>query len=81
MIPVVDEYSRECLTMEVECSITSEEVVSTLVSLFRRSGAPAFIRSVRAGPSSSPEPSGGGWRPPGLEPPTSSQDRLKSTPA
>lgn len=45
MMPIVDEYSRECLTIEVERSITAEDVVSTLASLFRRRGEPAFIRS------------------------------------
>jgi putative transposase len=33
MMPV-DEYTRECLSIDVECSITSEDVVSTLASLF-----------------------------------------------
>jgi len=45
MMPVVDEYSRECLSIEVERSITAEEVVSTLTYLFCRRGKPAFIRS------------------------------------
>jgi putative transposase len=45
MMPVVDEYSRECLTIDVERSITAEDVVSTLASLFRQRGEPAFIRS------------------------------------
>jgi len=45
MMPVVDEYSRECLSIEVERSITADDVVSTLASLFRRRGEPAFIRS------------------------------------
>ncbi len=45
MMPIVDEYSRECLTIEVERSITAEDVASTLASLFRRRGEPAFIRS------------------------------------
>ncbi len=45
MMPIVDEYTRECLTIEVERSITAEDVVSTLASLFRRRGEPAFIRS------------------------------------
>jgi putative transposase len=45
LMPVVDEYSRECLTIEVERSITSEDVVSTLASLFHSRGQPAFIRS------------------------------------
>ncbi len=45
MMPVVDEYTRECLAIEVERSITAEDVASTLASLFRRRGEPAFIRS------------------------------------
>lgn len=45
MMPIVDEYSRECLSIDVERSITAEDVVSTLASLFRQRGEPAFIRS------------------------------------
>jgi transposase InsO family protein len=45
MMPVVDEYSRECLCIEVERSITAKEVVKTLATLFARRGEPAFIRS------------------------------------
>jgi putative transposase len=45
MMPVVDEYSRECLTVEVERSITAEDVVRTLATLFERRGEPSFIRS------------------------------------
>jgi transposase InsO family protein len=45
MMPVVDEYSRGCLAIEVERSITAEEVVGTLASLFRQRGEPAFVRS------------------------------------
>ncbi len=45
MMPIVDEHSRECLSIEVERSITAEDVVSTLASVFRRRGTPAFIRS------------------------------------
>jgi putative transposase len=45
MMPIIDEYTRECLTIEVERSITAEDVASTLASLFRRRGEPAFIRS------------------------------------
>jgi putative transposase len=44
MMPIVDEYSRECLSIEVERSITAEDVVETLASLFDRRGEPAFIR-------------------------------------
>jgi putative transposase len=45
MMPVVDEYTRECLSIDVERSITAEDVVSTLASLFRSRCEPAFIRS------------------------------------
>ena len=45
MMPVVDEYTRECLSIDVERSITAEDVVSTLASLFGSRGEPAFIRS------------------------------------
>ena len=45
MMPVVDEYTRECLCIDVECSISAEDVVSTLASLFRNRGEPDFIRA------------------------------------
>jgi putative transposase len=45
MMPVVDEHTRECLAIEVERSITAEDVVGTLVALFRERGEPTFIRS------------------------------------
>jgi putative transposase len=46
MMPVVDEYTRECLSIDVERSITAEDVVATLASLFRsRRSEPAFIRA------------------------------------
>jgi putative transposase len=45
MMPVVDEYTRECLSIDVECSITAEDVVATLTSLLLSRDEPAFIRS------------------------------------
>ena len=45
ILPVVDEYTRECLTIEVERSLTAEDVVSTLEYLFEVRGEPEFIRS------------------------------------
>jgi transposase InsO family protein len=45
MMPVVDEYTRECLSIDVERSITAEDVVETLASLFCRRGEPTFMRS------------------------------------
>jgi putative transposase len=44
-VPVVDEYTRECLSIDVERSVTAEDVVETLASLFHRRGEPSFIRS------------------------------------
>ncbi len=45
MMPIVDEYTRECLSINVERSITADDIVATLASLFRRRGEPEFIRS------------------------------------
>ncbi len=45
MMPVVDEYTRECLMLEVERSITARDVIKTLAALFELRGEPAFIRS------------------------------------
>ena len=45
MMPVVDEYTRECLSIDVERSITAEDVVATLTSLFRSRGEPTYICS------------------------------------
>ncbi len=45
VMPVVDEYSRECLALEMERSITSEEVVATLERLFIERGVPEYSRS------------------------------------
>ena len=80
-IPILAAGRKMVLTVGVqERSIAAEDVMSTRAYLFRRRGAPAFIRLDRAGPSSSPELSGGGWRPQGLEPSTSSRDLLGRTP-
>lgn len=80
IMPVVDEYTRECLSIDVERSITAEDVVATLASLFGSRGEPAFIRSDRAAPSSSPKPSRSGWKSVGLGPSTSSRDLRGRTP-
>jgi transposase InsO family protein len=45
MLPVVDEYTRECLSIEVGRSITAEDVVAKLSQLFLERGEPKFIRS------------------------------------
>ena len=45
MLPVVDKFTRECLTIEVSRSLTARDVVNTLTDLFAIRGAPEFIRS------------------------------------
>ena len=46
MMPMVGEHTMECLTIEVERSITAEEAVLTLARLFREQGrSPLFVRS------------------------------------
>jgi putative transposase len=45
MMPIVDEYSRECLALEMERSITAEDVVEVLDRLFSERGEPDYIRS------------------------------------
>jgi putative transposase len=45
MLPVVDEFTRECLAIEVERSITARDVVDTLKYLFEIRGVPRHIRS------------------------------------
>lgn len=44
-LPVLDEYTRECLSLEVESSMTAAEVVRTLERLVEERGAPEYIRS------------------------------------
>jgi transposase InsO family protein len=45
VMPVVDEYSRECLALGMERSITASDVMETLDRLFTERGAPKYIRS------------------------------------
>ena len=45
LMPVIDEYTRECLLIDVSRSITSERVVGQLRRLFARHGVPANLRS------------------------------------
>ncbi len=45
MLPVVDEFSRECLTVEVARHLTAQDVVRTLARLFKEHGAPRYLRS------------------------------------
>jgi putative transposase len=45
MLPIVDEYSRECLEIEVSRSLRAEDVVKVLGRLFVEHGEPEYIRS------------------------------------
>ncbi len=45
ILAVVDEYTRECLALEVASSIRSSHVIDTLSRLMSLYGKPAFIRS------------------------------------
>jgi putative transposase len=44
-LSVVDEFTRECVALEVERSITAADVVNVLTDLFMIRGVPAHIRS------------------------------------
>jgi transposase InsO family protein len=44
-LSIVDEYTRECLALEVDRSITAEKVIDVLAELFRIRGVPKHIRS------------------------------------
>ena len=44
-LPVVDEFTRECLTLEVERRMTGKDVVRVLEGLMGERGEPGFIRS------------------------------------
>jgi transposase InsO family protein len=44
-LSIVDEFTRECLTLMVDRSITSEDVIDTLAELFAMRGVPRHIRS------------------------------------
>ena len=44
-MPIVDEYPRECLVIDVVRSITSEDVIQRLEQLFLERGKPAYLGS------------------------------------
>ncbi len=44
-LAIIDEYTRECLAIDVSRSITSEDVLSRLTELFIYRGVPGHIRS------------------------------------
>jgi transposase InsO family protein len=45
MLTIVDEYTRECLAIDVGRKVTSEDVLERLTDLFVRRGVPQHIRS------------------------------------
>ena len=45
MLGIIDEYTRECLALEVSRSITADRVLDVLVNLFLTRGVPSHIRS------------------------------------
>ena len=45
MLPIVDEYTRECLRIEVGRHMRAEDVVEALQKLFQERGTPEHIRS------------------------------------
>ena len=45
LLPIEDEYTRECLALDVARSITAADVIRTLTRVFAERGAPRFIRS------------------------------------
>jgi len=44
MLTLIDEYSRECLAIDVARRLTSEDVLERLSDLFVRRGLPTYIR-------------------------------------
>jgi len=45
MLTLVDEYTRECLSIDVARRLTAEDVLERLTHLFVARGVPAYIRS------------------------------------
>lgn len=45
VLTIVDEYTRECLAMEVERNLKSADVIDVLIELIQTRGRPEFIRS------------------------------------
>jgi transposase InsO family protein len=48
-LSVLDEFTRECLTISVATSLRAEDVIVVLRKLFRQRGAPEFVRSDNGG--------------------------------
>jgi putative transposase len=48
-LSIIDEYTRECLALEVDRGLTSESVRDVLRDLFVIRGVPKFTRARRSG--------------------------------
>lgn len=59
-LTVIDEYTHECLALDVAGSIRSHRVIEVLARLVSVHGAPRYLRSDNS-PSSSPGRSCAGW--------------------
>ena len=55
LLVVIDEYTRECLAIEVGRSFSAQDVVGVLQYLFAVRGTPEHIRSDNLGNDSGPE--------------------------
>ena len=45
MLTLIDEYTRECLSIDVERRLSSDDVLDRLSKLFASRGSPEYIRS------------------------------------
>lgn len=45
LLCVIDEYTRECLAIEVGANLRSQDMILTLSRLIRLYGRPAYVRS------------------------------------
>ena len=45
MLTIIDEFTRECLSIDVDRRLTSDRVLERLTELFAQRGAPDYIRS------------------------------------
>lgn len=64
MLTIIDEYTRECLSIVVDRRLRSADVIETLAELFIRRGTPEHIRSdnVLTSKSNPPEETNGPLR-------------------
>ena len=61
MLTLIDEYTRECLAIDVSRRMTSESVLERLSDMFVRRGVPDYIRSDKMGRSLQLSESVSGW--------------------